>query len=231
MYIDFSGIYDLIPLCRDPALTSMLASCPFRLTVIKAESHPLFHNDVQQMHALFQSVKYISCGAITSRSVDGKEDLMRIIRDSLLKSHMEEEPPESYLLYGYTMDHLTEHVLYSLSNNTGFSLVSSSSLHSYSNPSFSVAYPLSALTAREIVIYCHFKQIPFLTQFTFLSNKGDSVYRLARSMVESLQDECDSTLHIVTETVGKLQSCPEVCPEKKQVCRFCGESHCVELFP
>ena len=94
---------------------------------------------------------------------------MRIIRDSLLKSHMAEEPSGSYLLYGLTMDHLTEHVLYSLSNNTGFSLVVSSSLHSYSDPSFSVAYPLSALTSREIVLYCHFKQIPFLTQLTFLA--------------------------------------------------------------
>jgi len=168
---------------------------------------------------------------VPSRSIDGKEDLMRIIRDSLLKSHMAEEPSGSYLLYGLTMDHLTEHVLYSLSNNTGFSLVASSSLHSYSDPSFSVAYPLSALTSREIVLYCHFKQIPFLTQLTFLSNKGDSVYRLARSMVESLQDECDSTLHIVTETVGKLRSCPEVCPEKRQVCRFCGEWRCVGRFP
>ena len=144
---------------------------------------------------------------------------------------MTEEPPGSYLLYGYTMDHLTEHVLYALSNNTGFSLVSSSSLHSYSTPSFSVAYPLNALTARELVLYCHFKPIPFLTQFTFLSNQGDSVYRLARSMVESLQDECDSTLHIVTETVGKLQSCPAVCPEKTRVCRFCGEWDWESSFP
>ena len=42
-------------------------------------------------------------------------------------------------------------------------------------------------------------------------------------MVESLQDDCDSTLHIVTETCGKLQHCESMIPEQAKQCKLCGE--------
>ena len=42
-------------------------------------------------------------------------------------------------------------------------------------------------------------------------------------MVETLQDDCDSTLHIVTETCGKLQHCELMVPEQAKRCEMCGE--------
>lgn len=36
-------------------------------------------------------------------------------------------------------------------------------------------------------------------------------------MVAGLQDDCDSTLHIVTETIGKLKK-----REGENTCRLCG---------
>lgn len=36
-------------------------------------------------------------------------------------------------------------------------------------------------------------------------------------MVAALQDDCDSTLHIVTETIGKLKK-----TEGAHACRLCG---------
>ena len=119
----------------------------------------------------------------------------------------------SYLLYGYTMDHLTERVVHHLSNGLGFNLAYSCSTPLLqkipgSTNSF-MGYPLGGITARELAIFCHYQQVSYQTTFSFLSTKGESVYRLARTMVESLQDECDSTLHIVIETMGKLKRCPE----------------------
>ena len=40
-------------------------------------------------------------------------------------------------------------------------------------------------------------------------------------MVFELQEDCDSTLHIVTETVGKLQKCPSAFPESVHLCQLC----------
>ena len=42
-------------------------------------------------------------------------------------------------------------------------------------------------------------------------------------MVETLQDDCDSTLHIVTETCGKLQHCESMVSEKAKQCKLCKE--------
>ena len=86
-----------------------------------------------------------------------------------------------------------------------------------------MGYPLGGITARELAIFCHYQQVSYQTTFSFLSTKGESVYRLARTMVESLQDECDSTLHIVIETMGKLKRCPEDLSERAKTCLLCGD--------
>ena len=151
---------------------------------------------------------------------------MRIVRDHLLQEHVRSLDNSTYLLYGYTMDHITENVVYAASNAMGYQLAYSSSISSLKripNSNCWIAYPLGPCTSRELVLFCHYKTIAFETDFTFLSTSGDSVYRLARDMVESLQDECDSTVHIVTETIDKLQRCPETMSESLQICQLCGE--------
>ena len=49
--------------------------------------------------------------------------------------------------------------------------------------------------------------------------------RLLVDMIESLQDDCDSTLHIVTETCRKLQHCEEMPPDIAKRCKMCKESN------
>lgn len=153
---------------------------------------------------------------------------MMIVRNHLLQEYTRSLGESTYLLYGYTMDHITERVLHLASNAMGYSLAYSSSFSSLQqipNSSCWIGYPLGPCTSRELVLYCHFKGIVFHTDFNFLSTPGDSVYRLIRDMVESLQKECDSTVHIVTETVDKLQRCPETMKELLHICRLCGEYH------
>ena len=162
------------------------------------------------------------------RSTDSKEDLMMIVRNHLLQEHVRSLGDSVYLLYGYTMNHITENILHSASNAMGYLLAYSSSVSSLKqipNSNCWIGYPLGPCTSRELVLYCHYKNISFETDFTFLSTSGESVYRLARDMVESLQNECDSTVHIVTETVDKLQRCPETMSESLQICQLCGEYH------
>lgn len=158
---------------------------------------------------------------------------MMIVQNHLLRSYVSSIQETTYLLYGYTMDHLTERVVHHLSNALGFDLAYSCSSpvlqkipgteHSY------IGYPLGGITARELAIYCHYKKVQYTTSFSFLSNKGESVYQLARTMVETLQDECDSTLHIVVETMGKLKRCPEELVDERVVCRLCGDYSSTDL--
>ena len=153
---------------------------------------------------------------------------MMIVRSHLLQEHVRSLGDSTYLLYGYTMDHVTENVLHSASNAMGYMLAYSSSISSLKqipNSNCWIGYSLGPCTSRELVLYCHYKNISFETDFTFLSTSGESVYRLARDMVELLQNECDSTVHIVTETVDKLQYCPETMSESLQTCQLCGEYH------
>ena len=49
-------------------------------------------------------------------------------------------------------------------------------------------------------------------------------------MIESLQDDCDSTLHIVTETCGKLQHCEEMAPNIAKRCKMCKELDHIALL-
>ena len=121
---------------------------------------------------------------------------------------------------------IKDNIVHSMSNRLGFSMAfyhSSNQLIQLPNTSAFIGSPLSLLTSREIVLFCHYKHIPYAVTPSILSCKGESVYRLALEMVESLQDECDSTLHIVTETCGKLQQCPSVFGEKAKQCRLCKD--------
>lgn len=163
---------------------------------------------------------------MTNRSLDSKYDMMKLIENQLLIQHTSSLSGPWYLLFGYTMDHYTEQVVHAMSNNLGFSMAyyhTCSKLYSVPNTEVFIGSPLSDLTSREICIYCHYRKVEYETSPSFLHCKGDSVYRLALDMVEGLQDECDSTLHIVTETCGKLQECPVVMSSQAKLCKLCKE--------
>ena len=151
---------------------------------------------------------------------------MNIIQSQLLIHHMSSLEGTNYLLYGYTMDHYTNSVVHSMSNNNGFSMsyyFTTNQLYSVPNTNIKVGSPLSTTTSREIAIFCHYMNIPYKTLPLIINCKGDSVYRLALDMVAKLQDDCDSTLHIVTETCGKLQQCPDIVKEQAHLCKLCKE--------
>ena len=151
---------------------------------------------------------------------------MELIEKQLLIQHASSLEGSQYLLFGYTMDHYTEQVVHSMSNRLGFSMSYSQTpnqLYQVPNTQVYIGSVLSDLTSRELSIFCHYQKVDYLTTSTFLRCKGQSVYRLTLDMIESLQDDCDSTLHIVTETCGKLQQCPVVLPDQVKLCKLCKE--------
>ena len=92
-----------------------------------------------------------------------------------------------FLFFGYTMNHYTEQVVHSIINACGFSTATyHSPTHPISipNTSITVGSPLGELTSRELCLYCHYLNIRYSTQFSFLSNPGPSVYRLSEGIFE-----------------------------------------------
>ena len=85
------------------------------------------------------------------------------------------------------MNHYTEQVVHSIINACGFSTATyNSPAHpiSISNTSITIGSPLGELTSRELCLYCHYRNIRYSTQFSFLSNPGPSVYRLSEGIFE-----------------------------------------------
>ena len=100
-------------------------------------------------------------------------------------THAKSFDSDVYLLYGKTMDHFTVQVMHELVNKDGITVPSTcdcSQLFQIPNSFVHVGSALGELTSREMVLYCHYKNIDYQVPPSPLLLPGGSVYRLVLSL-------------------------------------------------
>lgn len=108
-------------------------------------------------------------------------DLKELIRDQLLLRYAKSLQGDVYLLYGNTMDSITMQTVHSMVNLDGYSLSTTcnpSTLYTYPDSQVHVGSALGELTTREIVLYCHYKNLQYHSGISLFLRPEPSVYHL-----------------------------------------------------
>ena len=114
-------------------------------------------------------------------------DLKKLIRDQLLLRYAKSLQGDVYLLYGNTMDSITMQTVHSMVNLDGYSLstiCNPSTLYTYPDSQVHVGSALGELTTREIVLYCHYKNLQYQPGVSLFLRPEPSVYHLIMGAAE-----------------------------------------------
>lgn len=114
-------------------------------------------------------------------------DLKELIRDQLLLRYAKSLQGDVYLLYGNTMDSITMQTVHSMVNLDGYSLstiCNPSTLYTYPDSHVHVGSALGELTTREIVLYCHYKNLQYQPGVSLFLRPEPSVYHLIMGAAE-----------------------------------------------